>query len=370
MRGFLIPYIVSTIDQPLAFITGVLVILGVFIISSASVVISEKNFGITYAYTIRQLAYVAIGLASAFLFLNTPVRFWKRIALPMLLFSLFLLALVFMPGVGFESGGANRWIRLPFMTFQPAEILKFSLIVYLSGWLSSQKTSDKTVGRAFIPFVIIIGVVSVLLILQPDIGTLGVIVITSCLLYFIGGGKITQIAALFVLAVFALFLVIQAAPYRLERLRVFLNPEHDTKGAGYQITQSFIAIGSGGIFGRGFGEGIQKYNYLPEPIGDSIFAIFVEETGFFGATILLFLILAFLWRGIHISRATTDFFSTLLAFGLSTGIAIQSIVHIGAISGLLPLTGIPLPFISYGGTALVVNLASVGVLLNISRNNR
>jgi len=175
---------------------------------------------------------------------------------------------------------------------------------------------------------------------------------------------------LFVLAVFALFLVIQAAPYRLERLRVFLNPEHDTKGAGYQITQSFIAIGSGGIFGRGFGEGIQKYNYLPEPIGDSIFAIFVEETGFFGATILLFLILAFLWRGIHISRATTDFFSTLLAFGLSTGIAIQSIVHIGAISGLLPLTGIPLPFISYGGTALVVNLASVGVLLNISRNNR
>ena len=360
----------SKIDQPLLFITAVLILTGIFILSSASVVISQKNYGITYAYTLRHLIYVFAGIAAAFTAQAIPFGFWKKIALPLLIFSMFLLAMVFLPKIGFEHGGAKRWLNLSFFTIQPAEILKFSLAVYLAGWLSSRKGEEKSLNKAFIPFVIIISIVSVLLILQPDIGTLGVVVIMSCFLYFIGGGKISQLMALAGLSLIVLYFIIQAAPYRLERLETFLNPTRDREGAGYQITQSFIALGSGGIWGRGLGKGIQKYNYLPEPIGDSIFAVWGEETGFLGIFIFIALLLLFLWRGIYISGKSSDFFGMLLGFGLTVGITTQAVINIGAISGLLPLTGIPLPFISYGGSAMIVNLASVGVLLNISKNNR
>ena len=358
----------SKVDQPFLFITAVLVLTGIFILSSASVVISQKNYGITYAYTVRHLIYVLAGIIAAFTAQAVPFGFWKKIAFPLLFFSVFLLVLVFLPKIGFEHGGAKRWINLSFLTIQPAEILKFSLAVYLAGWLSSRKGEEKSLPKAFIPFVIIISIVSILLILQPDIGTLGVVVITSCFLYFIGGGKISQLMALAGLGLIVLYFIIQAAPYRMERLEIFLNPSRDTKGAGYQITQSFIALGSGGVWGRGLGKGIQKYNYLPEPIGDSIFAVFGEETGFAGILIFISLLLLFLWRGIYISRKSPDFFGMLLGFGLTVGIMTQAIINIGAISGLLPLTGIPLPFISYGGTAMVVNLVSAGVLLNISKH--
>src|SRR3989338_1353293 len=359
----------SKVDQPLLFITAILILTGIFILSSASLAISQKNFGITYAYTMRHLIYVFIGIAAAFAAQAIPFGFWKKIALPLLIFSLILLSLVFLPKIGFEHGGAKRWINLYFITIQPAEILKFSLIVYLASWLNTRKLEEKSLNRIVVAFGIFFGLCSILLILQPDIGTLGVIFITSCFLYFIGGGKISQLLSLFMLGLVALYFIVQAAPYRTERIKTFLNQNQNFMGSGYQINQSFIALGSGGILGRGLGKGIQKYNYLPESIGYSIFAVLGEETGFLGTLIFLAFLSAFLCRGIYISKKSPDFFGMLLGFGLTAGIVSQATINIAAISGLLPLTGIPLPFISYGGSAMIINLASVGVLLNISKHS-
>ena len=359
----------SRVDQPLLFIAATLVLLGVFVLSSASVVISQRAYGTPYLFTLRQITYALVfGSLTVFLFQAISYRFWRKVALPLLLAALFLSFLVFLPKIGIEHGGARRWINLFFITIQPAEILKFAFIVYLSTWLDSRRSRPKTGRGALVPFIVMMGVLSVFLIQQPDIGTLGIILGTSILLYFLGGGKMTQVLALVGIGLIVLCFLVLAAPYRLERFKIFLDPNLDPSGSGYQMKQSLIAIGSGGFWGKGFGKGIQKYNYLPEPIGDSVFAIFGEEMGFVGAAVLLGLFLLFLRRGIYIAEHAPDFFGTLLAFGFTIGILVQAVVNIGAISGMLPLTGVPLPFISYGGTSLITNLAGIGILLNISKH--
>jgi len=210
--------------------------------------------------------------------------------------------------------------------------------------------------------------VSIFLIMQPDIGSLGVIIATAGIMYFLGGGRISQIITLLVFGGVIFYFLVKTAPYRLSRILVFLNPGLDPQGIGYQINQAFIAIGSGGFNGLGFGKSLQKFNYLPEPMGDSIFAIFAEELGFVGAAVLIAVFCFLFWRGLLIAKKIPDIFGKLLAAGISTSIVTQAFVNMAAISGLLPLTGIPLPFISYGGTSIITTLIGVGILLNISKH--
>jgi cell division protein FtsW len=298
-----------------------------------------------------------------------PYHVWKKIAFPLLLFAVFLLLLVFFTPLGFSYGGATRWLHLGFFSIQPSEILKLSLILYLASWLATRRGEVRSFRSAFLPFLTVIAVVAYLLEKQPDIGTLVIILATAVILYFLGGGRVSQLAALGLLVVGGLIVVVLVAPYRMERFRVFLEPALDPQGIGYHISQARIAIGSGGFFGRGYGQGIQKYNYLPETIGDSVFAIVVEEFGFLGAILLSSLFFAFFLRIILIVRRASDTFAKLTAAGIGVAITFQAFVNMAAISGLLPLTGIPLPFISYGGTSLVTTLAMIGIVLNISKQS-
>ena len=268
-------------------------------------------------------------------------------------------------------GGARSWVNLGITSFQPSELLKLTFVLYLASWLSAKtEKAKKNFSTTLIAFFAVIGLISALLFLQPDVGTLGIIVITGFLMYFLAGIPWKH-ALLIIFAVIALLaLSFNFAPYRLDRLLVLINPSIDPMGISYQIKQALIAIGSGGIFGRTPGMGIQMFGFLPQPMADSIFACFAEEWGLIGSLSLIFLFLIFIWRGFAIAKNTPDKFCQLTALGLSVWIALQAFVNIGSMVGILPLTGIPLPFISYGGSALVAELIGLGILLNISKNSR
>jgi len=308
----------------------------------------------------------------------------------LLLINLVLLAIVFLPGSKFlvggtVLGGAARWINLGSISFQPAEFLKLTFILYLAAWLTSrtpQRAGGGQSEKKFTPldskhltgfsttlaaFLIVIGLISLLLIFQPDISTLGVIILVATLIYFLAGTPLWHNILIILIGGGGLLSLIKLAPYRFARLLVFLKPEIDPMGIGYQLKQALIAVGSGGIFGLGLGMSRQKFGFLPQSISDSIFAIFSEETGFIGSLILITLFLIFLWRGFRIGKITQDRFSQLTALGITSWIIIQAFVNIGSMIGILPLTGIPLPFISYGGSALVAELVGIGILLNISK---
>lgn len=356
------------IDRQLLYLTLGLFGGGMLILTSASFTLSYKNFGSVGGYALRQLVSGGVGLAAMAVLSRVPYRLWRTWAVPLLLASFVMLALLFVPQLGVSAGGATRWLRAGPITFQPSEILKLAFIVYLASWLDARRREVASVSYGMVPFAIMISVVGVFLAMQPDIGTLVVIAGTAGLLYFLGGGRTSQVVTLALLGVVVLYLLAQLAPYRFDRVRVFLNPGLDPQGAGYQITQASIAIGSGGFFGLGFGKGLQKYQYLPEPMGDSIFAIVAEETGFLGAAALAAVFFLLLLKGLSIAKHAPDAFGKLLAAGISLGIMVQAFVNMAAISGILPLTGITLPFVSYGGTSLAVMLAGVGILMNISRH--
>ena len=359
-----------SIDKPLLTLTIVIFVVGILILASASMVLSQKNFGSISYYFLKQLLYGGVVGGLALLVTQwIPYRTWKRISLFLMLASFALMAFVFFPKIASTYGGATRWLSLGPISFQPSEILKLTFIIYLASWLDARRKEVASVSYGMIPFTLMLAVVGIFLIMQPDIGTLGVIVATAGILYFLGGGKISQIATLSSFGAMILYFLIQLKGYRhpIQRILIFINPGLDPQGIGYQITQAFIAIGSGGFSGIGFGRSIQKYSYLPEPMGDSIFAIFSEEMGFMGALILIALFCLLFWRGLVIAKKAPDVFGKLLASGISIGIMVQAFINMAAISGLLPLTGIPLPFVSYGGTSLAITLASIGILLNISK---
>jgi len=358
----------SRADKPFFIAILILLAVGILVLASASMVLSQKNFGTIGYYTLRQLLYGVIGgVVLLFATSAIPYRRWKKLALPLMLLSFLLLALLFIPELSYSAGGARRWFKIGALSFQPSELLKLSFIIYLSSWLDTRRREVASLSYGIIPFALMLAIIGLFLVMQPDIGTLGVVIATAGLLYFLGGGKISQIATLSVFGLIIGYFLIQLAPYRLSRILVFLNPEFDPQGAAYQINQAFIAIGSGGFFGTGFGKSLQKYNYLPEPMGDSIFAVFAEEMGFLGVMVFISLLSFLLWKGFHIASRAPDVFGKLLAAGISIGIAAQAFINIAAISGLLPLTGIPLPFMSYGSTSLAITLASMGILLNISK---
>lgn len=345
-----------------------LTLFGMMMITSASSVIAERFRGDIYSFFKHQLFFGGTtGLAALAVGLFVPYHRWRLLALPGLLASLLLLVLVFIPGLQFEYGGAARWIRLGPITIQPTEITKIAIIVYLAALLERKGEDVRDFRKSVVPFLVITSVIGVLIIMQPDIGTLLTIIITAGAMVFIAGFRLLHLSAIAAGGV-ALFLVLfNTASYRLSRILVYLHPELDPQGIGYQINQALLAVGTGGLAGLGFGRSRQKYHYLPEPAGDSIFAIIAEELGFIRTSLIVSVFLFIAWRGFLIARRAPDIFGQLLAAGITTWIATQALINMGAILALTPLTGIPLPFISYGGTSLVSMLFAVGILLNVSR---
>ncbi len=355
-------------DQILTITTFALIAFGLVMISSAGVAISQHRFNDGYYFFKHQLFFgVLPGLVLMFIAQKINYQFWKKIALPFFVLNIVFLILIFIPGLGLNFQGASRWIRLGPFSFQPTEMLKLSLILYLAAWLEGKKEQSRDFFEGFIPFLAILGVVGFLIIKQPDMGTLGTIVIIAMAMYFLSGAKMKHLLGMFSAGVVAFFALIKFESYRMNRLLVFLHPELDPKGIGYQINQALLAIGSGGLFGLGLGHSRQKFNYLPEPVGDSIFAIICEEIGLIGAAILVLLFVVFAMRGLKIAKNAPDVFGKLVAIGITSWIIFQALTNISAITGLIPLTGVTLPFISYVGTSLVFSMTAVGILLNISK---
>lgn len=356
------------INKNLLFVVLLLIAFGLAMIASAGIAYSRSRFGDSYYFFKHQFFYgVLPGFFILYITQKINYNFWKKIAFPFFILSIILLILVFVPGVGSKVYGASRWLQLGPFSFQPSEMLKLSIIIYLSAWLESRTEKVKDFYEGLIPFLAIVGVVSFLLEKQPDMGTLGVIIFIAMSIFFISGARLSHMFLIFISGFAALGLLIKFESYRMDRFLVFLHPELDPRGIGYQINQALLAIGSGGIFGVGLGHSLQKFNYLPEPVGDSIFAIIGEELGMVGILILILLFLALAVIGFRIAKNAPDRFSQLAAVGITSWITFQAFINISAISGLIPLTGIPLPFISYGGTSLVFLLAGIGVMLNISK---
>lgn len=356
-------------DNVLLSIIFILLAFGLVMIASAGIAYSKIRFDDAYFFFKRQLLFgILPGLIILYLTQKINYTFWKKISLPFFILSIALLTLVFIPGIGSKLYGASRWIQLGGFSFQPSEMLKLALILYLAAWLESRGERIKDFFEGLTPFLIVMGVVSFLLIKQPNMGTLGVIIFVALIMFFISGSSLWHMFLMFIAGIAAFFILIKTESYRMNRFLVFLHPELDPRGIGYQINQALLAIGSGGVLGVGLGKSLQKFNYLPEPVGDSIFAIVGEELGLLGCSLVLVLFTILAWRGLRIVKLAPDRFSRLVATGIIAWIIMQAFVNIAAISGLIPLTGVPLPFISYGGTSLVFLLAGTGILLNISKH--
>jgi cell division protein FtsW len=295
-----------------------------------------------------------------------PLALVRRLAPYLYVLSLLFTALVFIPGIGFHSGGATRWINLGFTTVQPAEFLKIGFVLSLAWWLAPRVRQFSSVKSGLLPFIAFLAIPSALLLAQPNTSTMMLLLITGAAMYFVAGAPWRDFGILAIGAVIALIAIAAMRPYVLDRVKTFISPGADALGSGYQIQQSLIAIGSGGMLGRGFGQSVEKFNYLPEPDGDSVFAVFAEETGFVGASLLLLLFLALAARGIVIAGNSRELFGGLVALGFSFMIIVQAFINICAMLGIIPLTGLPLPFISHGGTALMAVLLMCGLILNVA----
>ena len=358
-------------DYIFIFIVVCLILLGGLILVSVSLPISQEKFGSSFYYLNHQIIFGLLpGLILAFSAFKIKLVSFKKWAPILLLINLIFLGMVFLPLIGVNFRGSARWINLGPISFQPSEFLKLSFILYLSSWLASRTEKIKTKNefwQTLLAFLVVMGIISIFLIFQPDISTLFVIISVASLMYFLAKTPLGHSILIVFMIILAFLVLIKIAPYRFNRILVFLNPELDPMGIGYQIKQALIAIGSGGIFGSGLGLSLQKFGFLPHSISDSIFAIFAEETGFLGSLVLVLLYLVFFWRGLKIGKQSADNFSKFCAFGITFWITLQGFINIGSMIRILPLTGIPLPFISYGGSALISELIGVGILLNISK---
>ncbi len=357
----------TKIDKLFLAITALLVFAGFLIFNSASMGLLAKAGSNFEGVAIKQIVIGFIGGGLMALVLSqVQYTFYKKYAFYIFLLSIIATLLVFVPALQLSHGGATRWITLFGFSLQPAEILKFGFVVYVAAWLSKNQKTVKTFSGGFVPFFIISSIVAVILLLQPDTDTLAVILFSGLAMYFVAGAPIKHILLLVLIGIIGLGGLAFIRPYIKERMLTLLHPTRDILGSGYQVNQSLIAIGSGGVTGRGFGQSIQKFNYLPEPTSDSIFAVAAEEFGFVGSLILIILYLSFGLRGLNISSRSPDMFSRLLVLGIVIIIITQSFVNISAMLAIIPLSGIPLVFVSHGGTAMLIALSLVGVILNIS----
>lgn len=356
------------IDRPFLGIILTLLFVGFIVFSSASLGLLTRSDIQLSSLLISQLFLgIGGGLAALFVLSNIHYRVWKKYSLYIFLATAVMALLVFVPFLGFSSGGATRWLSLGPISVQPAEFLKIGFVLYMATYLSNLRSHLHAPFSGIVAFVLILAVPAVILLLQPDTSTLVVIAGAAGAMFFAAGSRWRDIGIVIILALLAFAALAVSRPYVLDRVTTFLNPTEDQLGSGYQIKQSLIAVGSGGIAGRGFGQSVQKFGYLPEPIGDSIFAVASEEFGFLGSTAIIGLFLAFLYRAIYIAVRAPDYFGALVVIGLTLLVIVQAFVNIASMLGVIPLTGLPLPFISHGGTAMLATLAAMGIVLNVSR---
>ncbi|MFH0806202.1 MAG: putative peptidoglycan glycosyltransferase FtsW [Candidatus Brennerbacteria bacterium] len=350
-----------------------LVIFGLVMLASASSDLAQKEYGDSYYILIHQLTNgLLVGIAGFLVGTFVYYRTWEKFSIPILAIGIIALLLIFTPLMVAQKGG-ERWVSLGFFTFQPGELIKLALIVYLASWLARTPLRAKNFVEGFLPFLVLLGAVVTLLLMQPATSTAIIVTVGALVLYFMGGARFRffALAALAVVIAFSvLFLTADQNDYRMQRIKTFIGQTEDPLDSGYHISQAKLAIGSGGLTGVGFGQSTTKLYYLPEPLGDSIFAIVGEEFGFVGSILLLAFFTVFVVRGFAIAKKAPDPFGRLVTIGFVSIIGFQTFVNVAAISGLIPLTGVPLPFISYGGTALAVVLTMTGIIVNISRHTR
>jgi cell division protein FtsW len=358
----------ARIDKPLAFILAALVVGGGLVFASA--VFGLLARGVSHVSSVvfsHVVLGIGIGIVALLIASKLDYRLWRRFALYLFLAALALTAAVFIPQLGFEHGGGRRWLNIAGVSIQPAEFLKIAAIIMAATYFAAVRTRIVDLRWGLGGLCLILAGPTLILLMQPDLGTLGVIILSVLAIYFAAGARWRDIIIVFLLAAVTIATLATVRPYVRDRVAVFLNPSQAPQAEGYQIRQSLIAIGSGGFIGRGFGQGVQKFTYLPEPMGDSIFAVVGEEFGFVGALVLIGTFLALALRGFTIASNVVDPFGALLAVGISVYLVSEAFINIAAMLGLAPLTGIPLTFISQGGSAMLASLGSAGILLAISR---
>jgi cell division protein FtsW len=360
------------VDKLFLIITLIMVSLGFFLFVSASLGLLARDGATFSSVAFNQTFFGLLGGGVAmYLTSRMDYSFWKRYSFYIFLFSLFATILVFIPGIGGTFGGATRWIDIgPLPSFQPVELLKLGFVIYFAAWISGVRQKIRSFQYGFLPLVIIFSIIGLILLSQPDTGSLFVIFATGLAMFITAGGRWRDVFISGLIGLVLLTGLALSRDYVYDRILTFIRPGLDPQGSSYQLEQSLIAIGSGGVFGRGFGQSIQKFNYLPEPIGDSIFAVAAEEWGFVGSVILILLYFVFALRGLKIAAGARDIFGSLLATGIVMLIVVQSLINIASMLGVFPLTGMPLLFVSHGGTALLFAMAEAGIVLNISRSMR
>ncbi len=356
-------------DYLLLITVGLLIFFGLLFLSSASAPLAfYKHDHETYYFLKQQIFHGLLpGLIVFYIALRIDYVNYKKYYPYFLIFTIILLILVFIPGLKTDYGQANSWIYINSVSFQTSELAKLTLIIFLAGWFNDSFSNIKYWKSGLLPFSMLLLLISILMALQPDFGTLIIISIISMVMYFAIGAPWRHLGIIISAAFIGLLVAIKAAPYRLARFTTFFNPDIDPEGISWQIKQALIAVGSGHWFGLGIGQSRQKFRYLPEPAGDSIFAIISEEIGFVFTVLFLFLFVFLMIRGFSIIRKSNDNFAKLVSLGIITWLSAQSFINIASIIGLLPLTGVPLPFVSLGGSNLIVTLLSIGILLNISK---
>lgn len=337
---------------------------------SASAVWADYKFNDSFFFAKRQMLFAGVGIIAMFFIMNIDYWTWRTWAKVIVVVCFVLLILVLIPGIGNVRNGSRSWIGVGAFSVQPSEFMKIAMIAFLAKFLSENQKAITTLKGGLFPSLGLVFVAFGLIMLQPDLGTGTVMVGTSVVMIFIAGARISHFVGLGLIGVAGFVGLIISAPYRMKRITSFLDPWQDPLGSGFQMIQSLYAIGPGGLFGLGLGQSRQKFFYLPEPQTDFIFAILAEELGFIGGSFILLLFSLLLWRGIRIALGAPDLFGTFLATGIIAMIAIQVMINIGVVTGLMPVTGITLPFLSYGGSSLTLMLMAVGVLLNISRHSR
>lgn len=344
-----------------------LICLGLVMVYSSSAMLSYERYHYTTFFLQHHMLHILIGAALTILVMGLDLRLFRRWVKPLFFLSIILLILVFVPNLGREVGGARRWLRVGLFSFQPSELAKWTTVLFLADILSNcSQRQTKLIYSFFFPMVSA-GIVCALILLQPDLGSAVALAIVSIFLFFVAGVKFSYIISLGLLALPVLYFSIFNVPYRRRRILAFLNPWADAKGSGFQIIQSYLALGLGGLWGVGLGQSRQKLFYLPAAHTDFIFSIIAEELGLIGAAVVVILFLLFLWQGMKIALRCSDLFMKLVSFAIVVTIVLAAAVHIAVVCGAVPTKGLPLPFISYGGSSLVFNMMAVGLLLNCAR---
>ena len=348
-------------------ITSILIAIGIVMIYTSSAIYAYETYGDSGYFLKRHLLYLLFGLLAMTLTLSVPYMSLRRFAKPFLIVSVVLLLLILVSPLGRAGGGARRWFRIGSFSFQPSEITKLAFLIYLADFLSRKRNELHQFREGFVPPLLVLGVIVGLVILQPDLGTAVALLVVALLMLFLAGTRVRYLGFTFAsfFPVFILYILLK--PHASRRILAFIAPEKDPLGIGFQIMQSFVALGSGGLFGVGLGQSKQKLFYLPACHTDFIFSIIGEELGLVGTFGILALFFLFSWTSYRILKRVQDRFGRLLGFGVASLITLEALVNIGVACGAIPTKGLPLPFVSYGGSALILNLVGVGLLLNISR---